>query len=225
MLKIEALNAPAPRPATRAGAMPDFRTLLGVAGWAGLAPAIRARFQANSTLCDFTGTAQLSASLAGRVLAHIMRLAGAPLPWITGVCETRVTIRKGEAGAVWDRAYRTLDQTGPNTARGRWIHARSMKRAEAGRLYECAGPVWMRLTLEARGGALAFLSDGFFLALGPLRLRLPDALTPGQLTVLHTDEGNGRFAFTLTCDHSMFGRMYDQIVRLVDTPAKGGDHD
>ena len=92
-------------------------------------------------------------------------------------------------------------------------------RAEAGRLYECAGPIWMRLALKARSRALAFSSDGFFLALGPLRLRLPDLLTPGNLTVLHTDQGGGRFAFTLTCDHPVLGRLFDQTVDLADAPS------
>ncbi|MEQ8404780.1 MAG: DUF4166 domain-containing protein [Oceanicaulis sp.] len=214
---VIARGAPAPGPLQRRPApAPDFRTLLGEVGWAGLAPAIRARFAATSALGDFSGTAELNASAAGRGLAQLMRLFGGPLPWITGRGRARVRIQKGPRGALWDRAYQT--------GRGGWIHVRSLKRAAAGRLYECAGPIWMRLKLEARGRALVFLSDGFFLALGPLRLRLPDVLTPGALTVIHTDEGEGRFAFILTCDHPVFGRLFDQTIRLADAPLQGAGH-
>ncbi|MGJ3231781.1 MAG: DUF4166 domain-containing protein [Oceanicaulis sp.] len=198
------------------GAAPAFRTLLGEADWARLAAPIQARFAATTTLADFEGEAELEASFAGRALAQILRAVGGPLPWIVGAAAARVTIRKQADGAVWDRSFRRPG--------GRWIHVRSLKRVADGRLFECAGPIWMRLRLAAAGSALAFHSDGFFLALGPVRLRLPGWLTPGALTVLHTDAGEGRFVFALTCDHPLFGWLYRQTIRLADAPVQGGGH-
>jgi hypothetical protein len=196
------------RPAKRRPA-PSFKTLLGERAWARLAGPIRQRFGPGAVTGDFTGLARLHASRFGALIAALMIPFGRPLPTLTGGCEAQVTIRPGPQGAVWDRAYRK--------AGGAWQHVRSVKRQEGGALYECAGPIWMRLRLEERGGALAFISTGFFLALGRLRLRLPDWLTPGQLTVTHTDHGEGRFAFALTCRHPLFGAVFDQTVQLCDT--------
>ncbi len=191
---------------------PSFRTLLGEQAWARLAAPIRARFGQDTARGDFTGDARLRANPIGRVIAHLIGVAGRPLPTLEGRCEARVTIRPGRHGAAWDRAYRKPG--------GGWQHVRSLKRQDGATLYECAGPVWMRLRLEEQAGALAFISTGFFIALGPLRVRLPDALTPGQLVVTHTDHGRGAFAFTLTCDHALFGRVFDQVVTLNDVTSE-----
>jgi len=199
-------DAPAIQPA------PSFRTLLGEAAWARLAAPIRKRFGPGSTVGDFAGAARLTSSRFGDLIAHLMVLCGRPLPTLAGGCEARVTIRPGAHGAVWDRAYRKAGR--------KWQHVRSIKRQIGATLYECRGPIWMRLRLEERDGALAFISTGFFLALGPLRLRLPEWLTPGQLMVTHSDQGNGRFEFALTCDHALFGRVFDQIVQLCDADLK-----
>ena len=187
---------------------PSFRTLLGEAAWQRLAAPIRARFGGQAARGDFTGHAQLTANAFGALIAGLMVIVGRPLPTLTGACEAQVSIRPGAYGAVWDRAYRKAGQA--------FQHVRSLKRQIGTTLYECAGPIWMRLRLEERDRALVFISTGFFLALGPLRVRFPDWLTPGRLEVVHTDHGGGEFAFTLTCDHAWFGRVFDQIVTLCD---------
>ncbi len=191
---------------------PSFPTLLGEAAWMRLAAPIRARFGPKAAYGYFTGDAWFHASWFGRAVAWSTTLFGRPLPTLTGRCQARVTIRPGDQGAIWDRTY----------ARGakKAQHVRSIKRQVGTTLFECAGPLWMRLRLEERNGALAFVSTGFLIALGPVRLRLPDWMTPGRLEVIHTDHGNGRFAFTLTCDHPLFGRVFDQVVELSDETPK-----
>ncbi len=193
---------------------PSFRTLLGEAAWARLAKPIQKRFGDTRAAGNFTGSAQLEANIFGHLIARLMVLAGRPLPTVEGQCAARVTLKPGPGGVVWDRAYQTCD--------GGWQHVRSVKRQTGTTLFECAGPVWMRLRLTERAGALCFISTGFLVALGPVRFRLPDWLTPGHLVVTHTDHGGGDFSFTLICDHPVFGRVFDQSVILHDNTPKEG---
>jgi hypothetical protein len=66
-----------------------------------------------------------------------------------------------------------------------------------------------RLVARA-GGALDWWAAGYFLQLGPRRLPLPAFLTPGVLTVGHTDLGRGEFQFTLEIVHPRFGMLIRQ---------------
>ena len=50
----------------------------------------------------------------------------------------------------------------------------------------------------------------YALQVGPLRLALPDWLTPGDLTVTHSDLGGGTFRFTLEIIHPRFGKLIRQ---------------
>ena len=66
----------------------------------------------------------------------------------------------------------------------------------------------LRLSVEHEG--LFFRSAGYFLCLGQLRLPLPEWLTPGALTVSHTDLGGGTFRFTLEVVHPRLGLLLRQ---------------
>jgi hypothetical protein len=68
----------------------------------------------------------------------------------------------------------------------------------------------MALTVSAGRDALVFSSAGYAVQLGRLRLTLPDWLTPGELTVTHSDLGCGLFRFTLEIVHPRFGRLLRQ---------------
>jgi len=61
--------------------------------------------------------------------------------------------------------------------------------------------VSMALRISVEHEALVFRSVGYSLQIGPLRLRLPPRLTPGDLTVTHFDLGGGTFRFTLEIVH------------------------
>jgi hypothetical protein len=66
------------------------------------------------------------------------------------------------------------------------------------------------LTLSADHEALRFHSDHYFLRLGPWRMRLPDWLGPGRLTITHLDKGDGSFAFVLDLRHPLGGELISQ---------------
>jgi hypothetical protein len=88
----------------------------------------------------------------------------------------------------------------------------SVKKAtDAEGLIECVGGgmgMWLRLS--ERAGALHFRSTGYFCALRRWRLALPDWLTPGALTVVHRDEGGGRFRFVISVVHPLLGETFFQ---------------
>jgi Domain of unknown function (DUF4166) len=72
--------------------------------------------------------------------------------------------------------------------------------------------VSMALRMLVDGEALLFRSAGYFVQLGRLRLPVPALLTPGALTVAHTDLGGGEFRFTLEIVHPRFGMLVRQSV-------------
>ena len=68
----------------------------------------------------------------------------------------------------------------------------------------------MALRISVEHEALVFRSVGYSFQFGPLRLGLPDWLTPGDLTVTHSDLGGGTFRFTLEIVHPRFGKLIRQ---------------
>jgi hypothetical protein len=68
----------------------------------------------------------------------------------------------------------------------------------------------MALHISVEGEALVFRSAGYGLRAGRLRLSLPRWLTPGDLSVTHSDLGGGAFRFTLEIVHPRFGRLVRQ---------------
>ena len=71
--------------------------------------------------------------------------------------------------------------------------------------------VSMALRISVEHEALVFRSAGYFLQIGPLRLPLPDWLTPGELTVdAYPISAAAQFRFTLDIVHPRFGRLIRQ---------------
>ena len=193
-----------------------FARLLGDR-WLFLPPAIRARFLrhiAVDACVTYTGeVTECRMSHAGRWLAQLARLIGAPLPLgtDTGVsASVSVTADALGRGQFWTRHY------GRRHGFPQVIH--SVKRfAGPTGIEEYLGlGVGIALRLQEMGGALLFVSDHYFLKLGPVRLRLPAALMPGTLTVGHHDLGNGRFLFSLDLVHPVLGELVHQHAVFAD---------
>ena len=49
-----------------------------------------------------------------------------------------------------------------------------------------------------------------FAEIGPLRFALPEWLTPGAMTVVHSDLGGGEFRFSLDVVHPSLGTLIRQ---------------
>ena len=71
----------------------------------------------------------------------------------------------------------------------------------------------LEAVIKARNVALAASQSaaaGYFVQAGRLKFSLPAFLTPGALTVTHTDLGSGEFQFTLEIVHPRFGMLVRQ---------------
>jgi len=190
---------------------PNFARMLGASAWARLPAAVRARFPAvhgaEERVC-YRGTMQcVRASALGRVLAWIAKLFETPVAPYTGTevpTEVMVYPKPEVNGVVWERVYHF-----PGRAP---VTVRSTKCLDgAGRLIESLGRgLRMKLTLGEENGSLRFTSTGYYLELLGVTVHLPDWFPPGVTHVIHTDQGDGRFRFTMYTEHPWFGAMFFQ---------------
>ena len=190
---------------------PSFEQLLGELAWRRLAPAIRERFRWKPALgaeIRYVGEMLVvRSSRLGWVMAQLCRLIGTPLAPHRGThvpVTVTLSLDCDGVGVVWRRLYRFPGR--------RAVTCLSVKKAtDAEGLIECVGGgIGMWLRLSERAGALHFRSTGYFCALGRWRLALPDWLTPGALTVVHRDEGRGRFRFVISVVHPLLGETFFQ---------------
>ena len=115
-----------------------------------------------------------------------------------------VTEDAATAGQVWTRIYARTNGF-PQV-----VHSAKRFSGPTG-LEEYVGfGVSMALRILVDGSALLFRSAGYFVRVGRLTLPLPAFLTPGVLTVSHSDLGGGEFRFTLEIVHPRFGRLIRQ---------------
>jgi hypothetical protein len=205
---------PFPAPAPSHAVLLDdirFRALLSDDDWGRLPVAIWRRFSkrlADGRTFVYVGEVdEASFSRLGWWFAQLARLIGGPLP--TG-SETRVptivTVTEDAAtgGQSWTRIY-ARKHGFPQV-----IHSSKRFAGPTG-LEEYVGfGISMALRLEVANDALWFRSVGYLLRLGGLKLPLPAWLTPGDLTVTHSDLGGGTFRFALEIIHPRFGWLIRQ---------------
>jgi hypothetical protein len=194
-----------------------FRTLLGAEAWRTLPSPIRQRFSKRlppGGSVVYTGEiVEAELSRAGRVLAHLCRLIGGPLPLATdtGVASVvTVTEDARNGGQVWTRLYASRSGF-PQT-----IHSTKRFEGETGLEEHIGCGIGMSLSVSAEESALVFRQHRYFVACGGFRLGLPSWLTPGRLTVKHIELGGGRFAFTLDVVHPSLGQLIHQRVVFRD---------
>jgi Domain of unknown function (DUF4166) len=188
-----------------------FRALLPPEEWGRLPVATWQRFSKRlgpgSTIVYAGEIEEAHFSRIGWWLAQITRLIGGPLP--TG-SETKVpvivTVTEDAAsgGQIWTRLCAR------SSGFPQVIHSAKRFAGPTG-LEEYVGcGISMALNISVEHEALVFRSAGYFFELGPLRLALPEWLTPGAMTVTHVDLGSGEFRFTLDVVHPRFGTLIRQ---------------
>jgi hypothetical protein len=188
-----------------------FSALLGRAAWSALPPEIQSRFSRRpigGTAVVYRGEiVACQMNRAGWLLARLCRVIGGPLPLYrdTGVpAVVTVTEDAASGGQFWTRLY------GRAGGFPQVIHSVKRFRGPTG-LEEYLGRGFgIALTIAADERALHFHADHYFLALGPVRLRLPNWLAPGALTISHVAHPDGRFAFVLALRHPLFGTLIQQ---------------
>lgn len=194
-------------------AAPDLARLVGPEGWARLPPAVRRRFGPGHADRPrlYRGALDVHRSRAGLVFAVLALALGGPLPQRRGRgVPAEVAVRADAEGVLWERR---LD-FGPGRFRpGRVERVASAKGVGPdGRLVERTGGgrLCMELDVGEEGGALVFRSRRYRLRLGRRSVPLPALLTPGTCCVVHWAEGSGRFRFTLTVTHPVWGLTFHQ---------------
>jgi hypothetical protein len=188
----------------------DFERLVARDGWWRLAPDIRRRFSEKpkpDAPMRYIGVMQrVRRSKSGWLFAQCCRLIGTPFAPHRGVdVPVAITLHSDVSGGViWERQYRY-----PNR---RPVVVSSIKRVDAdGSLLECVGfGLGMRLAVFEANHALHFLSVRYFWRIGRRQIQLPHFLTPGTAHVIHQDLGRGRFRFTMTIHHRLFGTLFQQ---------------
>jgi Domain of unknown function (DUF4166) len=194
-----------------------FRALLRESEWSTLPPAIRRRFSkrlpSGGTTVYAGEILETRMSLGGWLLANALRLIGAPLPTTRCVhvpSVVTVTEDRASGGQIWTRVY------GRRKGFPQVVH--SAKRfAGPTNLEEYVGRgVGMSLDLYVRDGALIFRSRSYFVQILGRRVTLPAWLCPGELTVIHAEVPDGRFAFTLQLIHPRFGLLLRQMALYRD---------
>jgi hypothetical protein len=188
-----------------------FRALLPDDDWKRLPPATRQRFSkrlADGHTAIYVGEViEISFSRIGWWLAQIARLIGGPLPISTDTqVPSIVTVTEDAAtsGQIWTRIYARRNGF-PQV-----IHSSKRFAGPTG-LEEYLGfGVGMALRIAVDGQDLLFRSAGYFVQIGRLKFSLPAFLTPGALTVSHTDLGGGEFQFALEILHPRFGMLVRQ---------------
>jgi hypothetical protein len=194
-----------------------FRNLLAPRDWQRLPWPVRRRF--THALADGETTVYVGAvahtrlSLFGILISQILRLVGAPLPLrASGRVPATVVVTEDAAcgGQLWTRMYGCAGQF-PQV-----IHSAKRFCGPTG-LEECVGRgVGMALTVHVEERALVFRSAWYFARGFGITLRLPAFLTPGRVEVIHREERDGCFSFTLTLTHPWFGEAVRQVAFFRD---------
>jgi len=200
-----------------------FRALIGEQAWARLPEATRARFGKRIAGCAaalYAGeVVECRISAAGRLLAQLGRLIGAPLPLSRDAdmpaCVS-VTEDAGRGGQFWTRIYGRA-QGSPQV-----ISSSKCFAGPTGLEEHVGGGFGVALRVEVEGGALHFLSDHYFWMVGARRLRIPGWLAPGALRVSHIDCNNGLFAFVMALRHPWFGELIHQTAMFRELPPGAG---
>jgi hypothetical protein len=189
-----------------------YRRRLGEAAWFHLPAPVRRRFSrrlADAEQIVYRGeVVVMQLSRAGWAIAQLARLAGAPLPFTRdalGPCVVVVTECEAMGGQIWSRSY-------PRPGRFPQVINSAKRFGGPTGLEEYLGlGLVMRLTLEEEAGALVFRSAGYALSIAGITLALPRWLEPGRCTVIHRNETDSRFSFTLCLDHPLLGRLVHQV--------------
>ncbi len=191
----------------------DLPSLVGTAGWARLPQAVQHRFAVAHTDVTYAGHMDLRCSWIGHLYAALARVLGGPLTHLnTNALPTTVRVSdNGQGGVVWERCFHT-------GAEGQDRIVRSTKEVDAdgGLLERTDGGLSMALDVFEEGGRLVFRSRRFWLVWGHLRMGVPALLTPGTCRVVHSDLGEGRFRFTLSMVHPLWGETFHQTGVFVD---------
>lgn len=209
--------APAAPTSATAPAPLDLAALVGAEGWSRLPAAVQRRFAAAHADTVYRGHMDLACSRLGRVVALLSGVLGGPLTGRNALqVPTTVNVRgNGRGGVVWERRFQG-DADG-SAEPERIVRSTKEIDTDGVTLRERTdGGLSMALRVFEDDGTLVFESQRYFFALGRWRLPVPALLSPGVCRVSHRDLGAGRFRFTLTMTHPLWGQTFHQTGVFAD---------
>ena len=215
--RAAAIEAEGPAPNEAPVADIGFRTLLGEHAWSRLPHQVRRRFEKRLTSDDIVlyrgHVVQTQMSRLGRLLSWLTRPIGAPLPTMNGATGPAVvTVTKDRAlgGQRWLRIYERPGR------KPQMIQSTKRFRGQTGLEEYVGAGISMQLLLSVEDRALIFRSRHYLFEMGRLSLRIPSLLSPGAMTIVHTQETDGSFSFLLTLRHPLFGELLHQLAVFRD---------
>ena len=196
---------------------PAFRHLVGDAAWKQLPDPVRRRFSrrlAPDCVVLYQGQViETRLNRAGRVLAWLGRLIGAPLPLghgVTGPAAVAVAADAINGGQTWTRIYARSGRFPQVIQSAKRFHGPTGLEEHIGY------GVSMALIVTVEAGALVFRSAGYAVTLAGRRLALPRWLEPGSMEIRHEQQGDGAFRFVLRLTHAVLGEMLHQVAVFRD---------
>lgn len=195
-----------------------FKNLLGQESWMKLPEAIRRRFGKRvrgGVSVTYQGVVtQMSMNWAGWALAQVARLIGAPLPYdLSCVGKPAVVIVTEDIagdGQFWIRQY------GRASGFPQIVHSSKRFEGTTGIEEYIGYGIGMALAVTEEHDALLFKSDHYFLSVFGKRIKIPAPIAPGDLVIGHHDLGGGRFRFSMTLKHALFGAVLSQDAEFQD---------
>jgi len=206
-----AAASPAPLGDTR------FRTLLGEVAWSHLAQPVRERFSKRlspGSVALYRGhvvTTELSR--LGWLLAQAARLIGSPLPTMNHAVGPAVVVVSEDTATRGQRWLRIYERPG---RKPQMVLSTKNFRGQTGLEEDVGAGISMQLRLAVEDGALVFRSQRYRVSWRNIGFTLPEFLSPGAMTIVHTQQEDGSFSFGLTLRHPLFGQLLHQLAYFRD---------
>lgn len=199
-------HQPPSDPASTAAPL-DLAAILGPQAWQRLPAPVRRRFGAHVEPVCYRGTMDLHCSRLGRLMAWLAwPLRGPLVPHCARGLPVEVSVApQADGGVRWSRRLGAQE-----------VSSVKSRHPQGGVLERTRGGLAMALDVFEDREALVFQSRRYLLCLGPLHLPLPEWLTPGRCRVEHRDLGAGRFRFSLTMSHPLWGHTFQQTGEFTD---------
>ena len=210
------LHASAADPQVVPAARSMFRALVGEGQWQALPRAVQLRFDgalAPGEEVVYVGeVACTQRTRIGRLWALLLRFAGSPLPLesLHHTASTVVVTGTRTGAQCWTRTYESPGR------RSQVIRSMKCFSGPTGLEERVGAGLSMALTVSVESRALVFRSVGYHWKVGAWTLSIPMWLTPGAITVRHREERSGRFSFTLSVVHPLFGCLIHQVAYFRD---------
>lgn len=194
-----------------------FRRLLGETAWFQLPEAVRRRFSKHLAPGDivlYRGHVSMTRlSWLGRLLSLVTRSIGAPLPTMNGATGPAFVAVSEDTALGGQRWLRIYDRPG---RRPQMIQSTKRFRGETGLEEYVGAGLSMELAVSVSDSALVFHSRRYLWGAGDLRIAIPAALSPGAMTIVHRQEPDGSFTFTLSLQHARLGELLHQVAHFRD---------